>query len=360
MNQSVRVAALRVVARWALLACVSLATLEAAARVDDWLTYGAPLLGSYDIDQLFQVTPAGLRGVPHGRYAKWQLNSAGFRGPEVRTDSGQTRVVTYGASETFGIYEDPGQEFPRILERDLNATDRNGRGFEVINAGVPGMRVGSGAAYLQQIGAALHPKVVIIYPTPTHYIGVTHPYCDRTTERASVPPHQPPELRVLKKAQDRVKEVLPPAALTWMREAGIAWDNRGRAALDRVATVSMEAFRTDLACAIRASRETGALPIVVTHATRFAATPRPDDEYWLTGWRFQYPELRQSGFLSLEASANEITRAVAHEQGVPLVDASVALGGDPKNFADHAHFTDLGSTRMADLLTSAVLGALKP
>jgi lysophospholipase L1-like esterase len=78
------------------------------------------------------------------------------------------------------------------------------------------------------------------------------------------------------------------------------------------------------------------------------------------GWRLQNSELRQSGFLSLEASANTVTRAVAHEQGVPLVDAAAALSGDPRNFADHEHFTDLGSRRMADLLTGAVLGVLKP
>jgi len=268
-------------------------------------------------------------------------------------------VVTYGASETFGIYEDPGQEFPRVLERDLNATE-NGAGFEVVNAALPGMRVGSGVAYLEEIGAALHPKVVIIYPTPTHYIGVTRPYCGRTAQAASVPPRQPPELRVLQKLRDRLKDVLPHTALTWAREAGIAWSNRGRMVLDRVAPESLEAFRADLICAIRASREIGAVPIVVTHANRFAATARPDDEYWLTGWRLQYPELRQSGLLALETSANTIIRSVAEEQGVPLVDASAALSGDPRNFADHAHFTDLGSTRMAKLLTGAVLEALKP
>ena len=101
------------------------------------------------------------------------------------------------------------------------------------------------------------------------------------------------------------------------------------------------------------------MPIVLTHADRFASSARPDDQYWLTGWRFQYPEMRQSGFLKLESSANAVIRSVAREQGVPLVDAAAVLSGDPRNFADHAHFTDLGSSRMARLLTGAVLRALK-
>jgi len=349
--------AFRRVARWALLAGVCLLTLETAARVDDWLSYGAPVLGNYDIDQLFQATAAGLRGVPNGRYAKWVLNSQGYRGPEIRADRGQIRVVTYGASETFGIYEDPGQEFSRVLERDLNATVHT-TAFEVVNAGIPGMRVGSGISFLREIGATLHPKAVIIYPTPTHYIGVTRPYCGRPALSASVPERQPAELRVLAKARDRLKELLPPTVLTWARKAQIAWDVRDRTVLDDVATPSLEAFRLDLECAVRASREIGAVPIVVTHANRFATTASPDDDYWLTGWRLQYPLLRQQGLLQLETRANAVIRSVAREQAVPLVDAASALSGDTRNFADHAHFTDAGSARMASLLAAAVLRAL--
>ena len=354
MHPETNTITLRRAARWALLAVACLLTLEAAARVDDWLSYGAPLFGNYDIDQLFQATPGGLRGVPHGRYAKWQLNSRGYRGPEIRSDSGQIRIVTYGASETFGIYEDPGQEFARVLERDLNAASHAGN-FEVVNAGIPGMRVGSGISYLQEIGATLHPRAVIIYPTPTHYIGVARPYCERAVDAPSIPPRQAPELRVLEKARDRLKELLPPTVLTWLRKASIAWSVRDRTVLERVAPASLDAFRSDLECAIRATREIGAVPILVTHANRFGAVARPDDDYWLTGWRLQYPDLRQQGLLTLETSANAVIRSVAHGEDVPLVDAATALSGDGRNFADHAHFTDLGSQRMARLLELAVL-----
>ena len=253
MNEATATEKRKRAARWALLTGVFLLTLEVAARVEDWLNYGAPLLDSYNIDQLFRVTPEGLRGVPHGRYAKWQLNSAGYRGPEVRPDDGQIRVITYGASETFGIYEDPDQEYPRVLERDLNAAD-GGFGFEVVNSALPGMRVGSGISYLQEIGASLHPKVVIIYPTPTQYIGVTRPYCARGTHTVSVPPRQPPELRVLSKARDRIKQLLPPTILTWARKAQIAWDVRDQTVLDGAPPQTLEAFRADLECAVRTSR----------------------------------------------------------------------------------------------------------
>ncbi|MDB6083977.1 MAG: hypothetical protein JWN43_1858, partial [Gammaproteobacteria bacterium] len=327
---------------WLGLVVVFGATLELAARVDDWITYGAAVFGSYDMDGLFRPTPRGYRGVPHASYAKWGLDALGFRGPELRPAAGQIRVVAYGASETFGIYEDPGLEFPRVLERDLNSRTAPDR-FEVVNAGMPGMRVGSGITYLSDIGQEVHPQVVVIYPTPTHYIGVTHPYCGRplvVPVRAAI---SLPHLRMVDKLKDRLKEALPPAELTLMRQFGIALAARGERVIDRVETQSLAALETDLHCAVKAARDIGAIPILVTHANRFGPGPRADDDYWLTGWRLQYPQMRQSGLLDLETSANARIRAVASQERVKLVDAAAVLSGIPDNFADHAHFTNTGA-----------------
>ena len=344
-------------ALWLVLAVVCAATLETAARVDDWLSYRAPMLGTYEMSALFRPTPRGWRGVPHASYVKWALNAEGFRGPELKTEAGQIRVVAYGASETFGIYEDPDKEFPRALERNLNlrvAPDE----FEVINAGVPGMRVGSGISFLYDLGRELHPKVVVIYPTPTHYVGVTHPYCGRPIMLPQPPAVAWPKLRVAERIKDRLKDLLPAAGMTMLREIAIAWSVRHGRILDRVQPQSLEALDTDLRCAVAAAREIGAIPILVTHANRFGPKPRPDDYYWLTGWRLQYPEIRQSALLDLEASANARVRTVAEQEHVRVVDAGVVLSGDPANFADHAHFTNRGAEKMGMLLAGAIAETL--
>ncbi len=344
-------------ALWAALAAVCAATVETAARIDDWLSYRAPILGTYEMRELFRPTPRGWRGVPHASYVKWALNAAGFRGPEVKTEAGQTRVVAYGASETFGIYEDPGKEYPRALERDLNlrlAPDE----FEVINAGMPGMRVGSGITYLYDIGRELHPQVVVIYPTPTHYVGVSHPYCERSIVMLPPPAVALPTSRVAERIKDRLKDALPPAGLTMLREVAIAWSVHDGRVLDRVQPQSLEALATDLRCAVRAAREIGAIPILVTHANRFGPKPRPDDYYWLTGWRLQYPQIRQSALLDLETSANDRIRTVAEQEHVRVVDAAAMLSGDPANFADHAHFTNTGAAKMGALLSGAIAETL--
>jgi hypothetical protein len=156
------------------------------------------------------------------------------------------------------------------------------------------------------------------------------------------------------KLKDRLKAALPRNGLTLMRKAGIWWDTRGEAVVDRVDRASLDAFEHDLRCALGAIREAGAVPVLVTHANRFGAIRHPDDAYWLTGWRGQYPEMREGGFIDLENRANERIRATARGEKVILVDAAAALSGVPESFADHAHFTNEGADRLGRLLADAV------
>jgi hypothetical protein len=356
-RSSTKRTAFRRTAWWLGIAIVFVATLETAARIDDWLTFAGPVLGTYEMSVLFRWTPRGWRGVPHARYAKWGLNAEGFRGPELKPESGQTRILAYGASETFGIYEDPGQEFPRALERDLNSRLAP-QEFEVINAGMPGMRVGSGITYLYDIGRQLHPKVVVIYPTPTHYVGVSYPYCGRPVVTFHPAVAALPKLRVAEKIKDRLKDVLPRPVMTILREIAIAWSEPRGQVLDQVQPQSLDALDADLRCALTAAREVGAIPILVTHANRFGPGQRPDDYYWLTEWRLQYPEILQGGLLDLEAKANARIRAVAEQEHVQVVDAARILSGDPVNFADHAHFSNIGAGRMGALLSRTITEVL--
>jgi lysophospholipase L1-like esterase len=340
--------------RWAralLLALIALATMELAARLDDHLRHGAPMVGRYDFDGLFMFDGRVVRGIPNARYEHFQLNSLGLRGPEPRLVPGERRVMLYGASELFGIYESPGHDLAPQLEILLN---RSGAKVEVLNAAIPGMRVGSGALYLQELGERLHPDVVLIYPTPTHYIGVTHPQCGRAPRAPLGPDDGTFSSRLAAKAVDRVKALLPQPVMTLARRTAIALKHEK--AMDRVGDDSLAAFRTDLECAIHAVRAIGAQPVLMTHANRFGSVVQADTDYWLTGWRMQYPELAEGGFVDLERRSNEIVKDEAETQHLPLVDAAAALDGRTALFADHAHFTDAGAAAMARLV-AATLGS---
>ncbi len=342
------------VARWIGLAVVVFSTMEIGARLDDHVQYGAPMIGNYDFDRLFFFDGKIVRGQPNSRYMKWSLNDLGLRGPNPDLSRSHTRVLVYGASEVFGLYETPGQDFPRRLEVDLRSR-ANDPELEVINAGIPGMRIGSGAEYLRTLGDQLKPSVVVLYPTPTHYTGVTKPHCGRP-ERA--PGGQSdsvwPSSRLIAKAVDRIKEVMPRPMLHQVRRAAIAWKTRGAPTISAVDEASLGALEGDLRCAIRAVHAIGAQPVLLTHANRFGNVSRPDDAYWLTGWRNQYPEFGEAMLLDLERRSNGVIERVAKDEQVPLVDVAATLSGQPQYFADHAHFNDEGATRMGQVLATAL------
>src|SRR5262245_16320664 len=109
---------LRQIARWTLAGVLFLLAAEAASRLDDWLAYGTPVLANPDRGMDLTVQDEhGLHGRPLGRFKKWALNEAGFRGPEITETPapGVTRIALLGASETFGLYESPGKEYPSQL-----------------------------------------------------------------------------------------------------------------------------------------------------------------------------------------------------------------------------------------------------
>lgn len=347
------------VMRWLALGIVLLLTMEFAARLDDKINHDAPLLGNYTFDQLFEFDGVVIRGTPNASYMKWSLNSIGLRGPEVDLSQQRPRVIVYGASEVFGIYETPGKDFPRQLEAELRSRSKADR-VEVINAGIPGMRIGSGSIFLRKLSEQVKPQVVVLYPTPTHYVGVTRPYCGRPEREPSlVGKAVSPSSRLKEKAVDRLKETLPPTALYVARKAAIWFSARSGGGVDHINPASLLAMEADLRCAVKTVRASGAQPVLVTHTNRFGNKPDASDKYLMTGWRMQYPTFTELALLEIDQRANQVIKDVAQTENIPLVDAEAAMSDKTDYFADHAHFNDSGSKRMSQLLADTVQPLLK-
>ena len=129
----------------------------------------------------------GVQGRPNARYQKWGLNELGLRGPSTSREPrrGVIRIVTVGASETFGMAEAEGREYPRQLEDSLNGAATRGNSthrFEVLNASLPGMSIPSILLGLRGHIRSLSPDIVVVYPSPSFYV-------DRE------PPHAPTDVQ---------------------------------------------------------------------------------------------------------------------------------------------------------------------
>lgn len=93
------------------------------------------------------------------------INSRGFRGTEFsdRKKSGVIRVVTLGASSTFGYHNRDDETYPYYMEALLNAVSNGNKTFEVINLGMPHMDSEQILSIFVNEALPLQPDVVTFY-----------------------------------------------------------------------------------------------------------------------------------------------------------------------------------------------------
>ena len=92
------------------------------------------------------------------------INSRGFRGEEYQTKKkeGVTRVVTLGASSTFGFRDRDDETYPFLLGQVLNESCGEGT-FEVINLGIPHLESNHILALFRKEALELEPDIVTFY-----------------------------------------------------------------------------------------------------------------------------------------------------------------------------------------------------
>ena len=98
------------------------------------------------------------------------INSHGFRGREfsIEKTPGVIRVVTLGASSTFGYHDRDNETYPYYMQEMLNRrlqdkTCPNIDSFEVINLGIPHLETPNILSLFREEGRAFHPDVVTFY-----------------------------------------------------------------------------------------------------------------------------------------------------------------------------------------------------
>jgi lysophospholipase L1-like esterase len=339
---------------------VALAAGELASRLDDWLFSDTPLLATPDrASDLLKPEPWGVRGRPDGRYRRWQLDGNGFASPQVGLEAKGRRVMVLGASETFGLYESKGKDYPAQLALELQK--RGIRDIEVVNAAIAGLTLPWLETYWVNWASRFKPDVVLIYPSAHFYLDTEIPK----------PPvwHDPPQelprtdlpsrlgMRFLDKARQ-----FPPlrsARRHWIVSGALA--GKGPDYLftsppkDRVA-----AFVQALERLTEAVERTGSRPVLVTQAfmtpLELSATDRAQLEYF----RIFFPRALPEVFPAFSAEARNAVNALGKRRGWAVIDVASELSGKRELFADPVHFTDTGSQRVAKLLADAVPAVLPP
>jgi hypothetical protein len=363
-----------------LILVVCLVSFETATRMDDWVRFGAPPWSPVAVEEeLLTRDSLGEHGKPHARFQKWALNNLGMRGPAVVIvkPARLLRVVTAGASETFGLYESLDREYPRQLEDSLrSALTRDhcdGVRVEVLNAAIFGMTLPSVDQDLRTRVRPLHPDVVVLYPTPAQYLADSTPRAatpagvseqDTATWYAVLRP------RAVSRLRDQVKGMLPAWTMTLLRQQIIDANISGRSKDWRFLAVPDErlaSYDRDLRHIIGTIRAIGARPVIMTHANLFMAPVRADTgerSAQLIAWQRSYPRATAPVLPAFDSAAAAVTLRAARDSDVPAVDLAAAIRDMPppratEIFRDYAHFSDAGSAMVAGMLRPVVTEAAR-
>jgi hypothetical protein len=335
---------------------------EMVARLDDMVFSGVPFFSSPSSDDLRVKVDGVTRGAPGARFGKWQLNSRGFRGPEIRPEKEICqRIVVMGASETFGLYESPDHEYPAALRQLVRPPCR-----EVINSAIVGMTLGSMADYWRSDIAGLAPDVVVLYPNPLFYLAPKKGLGIQAPEKTN--PVEPAHQSLLSGFQSRFLQRLrnaidkPPFLQAWLdrRAIGRAVDQSGAVVMrapSKDGLLKYEAALTGLIGEIQ--RTGGTRVILIVPARRYSRPDTTEEMYDYTALRVFTPAVPEHVIGEFANVATDVTRAVGARERVTLVDLDHDITGCRECFGDLVHFTDKGAARVATLV-SQELGRLRP
>ena len=352
---------------------VILLVMELTCRVEDWVMYRTPLLSRVSsISDLVVRDADGMHGRPNMSFQRWTMNNLGMRGPDatVVTPPNTIRVITAGASETFGQRESANREYPRQLEDSLRAEVQRGAcgtsapQFEVLNAAFAGMSMPTIEQDVRTRLSRLHPDFVVIYPSPVQYVDDDPPAPAKrdTLSAKTLKAGGSLRLRVFTRLRDQFKLLLPQSVQTMIRAGGLAAEVRAHPESWRFQTVPSERltqYESDLRTIIGSVRAIGAVPVMATHANKFMGQAVPDADLLVT-WQKFYPRATGPVLIAFDSLARDVTLRVGADSGVVTVDAARALATAPRSeFVDFVHFSDAGAARIATLLTGGVLDAAR-
>ena len=334
---------------------------ELAVRFDDWLRYGVAFSSrASSIEDLQEVDSLGRHGRPNAVYRKFRINALGFRGPEVRPTDISVRplIVVSGSSETFGLYESDGKEWPRQLSDSLAKVCAN-QPVTVLNAGFAGMSMPTVVQDLKLRILPMKPRVIVYHPQPAQDLDRTSPEASAITAHASAPPSAW-HLRAGPQVRDEIKRAIPDALLDWLRRLDTERSRREQYPLFASLPIErLDTLEAQLRLMVGTVRRSGAVIVVVLPKNRFDDTTSIDEQRWLRAWERFVPRATAALFLDFSARANERIQRVARDSTVPLIDPVFPRGrARSLMFADPVHYSDLGASIMAAASTGILANVL--
>jgi hypothetical protein len=331
-------------------------TLEACARIDDWVVWDAPLFSAYSHQTLSVSDKYGLHNRPNARFQKWRINSYGFRGAEIDREKrdGVTRIIVVGASESFGLHEDEGGEYPARMQAMLDA--RFPGEYQVLNAACPGLTTVPIHFYYNSWLKSFNPDLVVYYPAADAYLNNKAPSSEYVPREHPSP--LPRVSRLAEKAKIVLKEFIP---LGWQISARRFLNNRKLAkrpsdwSWTEPPPERVRLFREHLTSFATDVLDDSVRFVIATKASSISDELNEFDRMNMVMWRRWHLRSSHECLIEFYAAANETVREVGAELSIPIVDLEPQIPKTAEYFADVHHFTAKGAEMVASAMVETIL-----
>lgn len=334
---------------------------EGTVRLDDWARFGVPFSsGATNVMDLRIDDAMGRHARPSSAYRKFRINSLGFRGPEVTPEELRARplVVVSGASESFGLYESEGREWPRQLADSL--ARRCGAGAPtVLNAALAGMSLPTVMQDLERRVLPLGPELVVYYPQAAQYLFEQVPHAAPVDRESG--PLSPWRLRSYARLREEFKGMVPEALLDLnRRRQTVRLRAEGEALFPALPVERLDSLDAHLRSLVGIVRRGGSEIALVIPRHRLSDTTAVSEQRWLRAWELILPKATGALILSFTDSAEARIRTIASDSAVRLIDPPFPSGPERRSlFADPNHFTDRGAALMASTGNAVVAELLR-
>ena len=289
--------------------------------------------------------------------------------PNNNYDNPDITIVFIGGSTTECMYVTENNRFPylsgQLIEENTN------KFINSYNAGASGNNTVHSIDILLNKVIPMKPDIIVFMHAINDYatLAYDHTYWPIETPRSEIItindyfPRRPKETllwhfkgifhvlypNIYNRLHDlKEKIVQPPESIKHWDE----WANSRHKIKDRDFDFMQKEFRWALQLMITASKTHNILPIIMTQANRFAETP---EEFILKSLNpMLNGGINYETFKNEYDTFNEITRELAKENEIPLIDLAKLVPQEKKYMYDILHYNDEGSIFVANIISEYI------
>ena len=282
---------------------------------------------------------------------EFYINENGYRGHSFAATKpdGVIRIIIYGGSAVFDIYQPEGQDWPHRVETILK---QNGLpNVEVINAGIPGHASFDCFGRLFAEGQAFNPDILIFsnawndiktFRSGQPLLRLLRPYQEQEDPRLN---YQGKTDRFLcEHSQLYVR--LRSRYYNWKLRTNFEGSVPEGEYLADFNPLALKQYRINQQMFIDLAREIGAVPVLMTEARLATADNTESQKSRIV---YESVKFTHRGLLRSYEAIEETLRKVSSEKGVDLIDVSQEMDGKDEFFLDHVHLTPKGSEQLAEI-----------